>query len=226
MESNLQQTRVDLNWLDTPPCVRSTRLRLCIALGVASSIILVALLTVEVNLNIDAVKSAATQDRQLTVDIRRSEPDRSRGIKADERTQALQADDEQLLKESERIAAADSRPREVSEGATEPPVGSVAPTNWNTIKERAARQIIDDHWRKEHLRASLWRQTRSVMFQADGDAGARNEEAPLMANLDFREPAGVLGLGFTIGSCFVGIPLAGIPVEERRTAITLFYCRE
>ena len=231
MEPKLQQTQVDLNWLDTPPHARSTRLRLCIALGMATSIILVALLTVEVNLGIDAVNSVVSQERLMTVDIRRSGFGRSRDVKTDEQTRALQIgdeqwlDDERLLKESEQVDAAKSR-REVSERAAEPPVGSVATTNWNALKERAAREIVDDHWRKEHFRASMWRQTRSVMFRADSDAGASNERVPVMANLDFREPAGVLGLGFTFGSCFVGIPLAGIPVEARSTAITLFYCRE
>ena len=225
MESNLQQPRVDLNWLNSAPCVRSTRLRLCIALGLATSFFLVVLLTFEVDLKIDALKLAVTQER-LIVDIRRSEAAYSRDVSTDERTQALQSDDEPSLKESERVDAAQPLRREVTEGAAQPPVGSVAGTNWNTLTERAAREIVDDHWRKEQLRASMWRQTHSVMFRPDSDAGVTNEEVPLMANLDFREPAGVLGLGFTIGSCFVGIPLAGIPVEERSAAITLFYCRE
>lgn len=226
METNLQQTRVDLNWLDTPPCFRSTRLPLCIALGVATSTILVVLLTFEVNLNSDPVKSTVSRETLLTVDIRSSEAGESRDVKRDGEAQAPPADDEQPLSESERVDAAQARSREASEGATEPPAGSVATTDWNTLKEHAVKETVDGHWRKEHFRASMWRQTRSVMFRAASDAGAAGEEVPLMADLDFREPAGVLGLGFTIGSCFVGIPLAGIPVEDRSAAITLFYCRE
>lgn len=225
MESNLQQPRVDLNWLNTAPSVRSTTLRLWIALGLATSFFLVALLTLEVDLKIDAVKLAVTQERLSIVDIRRSDAAHSRDANTGERTQAPGAGAEPLSKAPESVDAAQPR-REVSEGATQPPVGSAARTDWKTLRERAAREIVDDHWRKEQLRASMWRQTHSVMFQPRSDGGITREEVPLMANLDFRDPAGVLGLGFTIGSCFVGIPLAGIPVEERSTAITLFYCRE
>ena len=46
----------------------------------------------------------------------------------------------------------------------------------------------------------------------------------IIADREFRVPVGVLGIGITIGSCFIGIPLAGIPVENRTVGPTLTYC--
>jgi hypothetical protein len=62
------------------------------------------------------------------------------------------------------------------------------------------------------------------MFQPDDDFKV-NELVPILADFNFREPVGILGLGFTIGSCFIGIPLLGVPVEERSVGITLVICR-
>ena len=62
------------------------------------------------------------------------------------------------------------------------------------------------------------------MFESQNEF-AVIEEGQIMANLDFIEPVGVVGVGFTLGSCFVGIPLVGVPVEERTVAIRLWYCR-
>ena len=224
MESNLRHAEVDLIWLDAPPCVRSTRARLRISLGLATSITLVALLAFEVNLKVEPVKSTARREMLLSVNIRSSEPGQRLDAKPGGTAQAPRAADQRSSKEPERVDA--SRPRSRAAADADPGDESVSSTDWHALRQRVAEETVDDHWRKERLRASLWRQTRSVMFHADSHAGAGSEAQPLIADLDFRKPAGVLGLGFTFGSCFVGIPLAGIPVEERSTAITLFYCRE
>ena len=226
MELGLQQTRVDLIWLDTPPFSRSTRLRLFISMGTATSAILVALLTFDVELNLELMKSTGSQERRLTVEIRRSELARNPDIETGGRVKAQPAGDEHALNESERPATVEPRARLLPGGTAGPPLGTSPATDWNALQERIARETVDDHWRREHARASMWRQTRSVMFKPVDDAGVVREEEPLLANLNFREPAGVLGVGLTFGSCFIGIPIAGIPVEERSTAITLFYCRE
>ena len=225
MEANFRQTGVDLIWLDATQRVRAARARLWISLGVATSITLLALPALDVNLQIDTLKSTASPERLLTIDIESSEPDRRIDARPGSHTQPLRAADKQSSGEQERIGT--SRPRSpATDGADDPTGESVPSTDWHALGRRIAEETVDDHWRKEELRASLWRQTGSVMFHAGSDSGAVSDIQPLMADLDFREPAGVLGLGFTFGSCFVGIPLAGIPVEERSTAITLFYCRE
>jgi hypothetical protein len=50
------------------------------------------------------------------------------------------------------------------------------------------------------------------------------EEEPVISDLRFIPRIHVVGLGVTIGSCFIGIPLAGVPVEQRTVAISLFVC--
>ena len=47
-----------------------------------------------------------------------------------------------------------------------------------------------------------------------------------MAESKFRVPLGVLGIGLTIGGCFFGVPLAGIPVERRTAGPTVIYCAD
>ena len=63
------------------------------------------------------------------------------------------------------------------------------------------------------------------MFASEGGS-VLVEETPVLEDLQLSVPAGVLGIGFTIGSCFIGVPLAGLPVEERSAAITVSYCRD
>lgn len=62
------------------------------------------------------------------------------------------------------------------------------------------------------------------MFESQNKLGVI-DEVQIMADLKFKEAVGVLGVGLTVGSCFVGIPLIGIPVEERSVAVRLWYCR-
>jgi hypothetical protein len=96
-------------------------------------------------------------------------------------------------------------------------------TDWHAIAKSAARASVDDFFRNEESRASLWRQTRSIMFRAASDFVVREEE-PAIPDFRFTPEIHVLGLGLTIGSCFIGIPIAGVPVEQRTVAINLFVC--
>lgn len=53
------------------------------------------------------------------------------------------------------------------------------------------------------------------------------EEPPtIIDDVKFRVPVGVLGVGVTIGGCFIGIPLAGIAVEERTVGVSIIYCKD
>lgn len=224
MESRLPEFPGGLMWLDAPPYVRSTRLRLFTAMGVAS-IGVAALLTLDVELNNDPGTSTAGRERPLSVDIR-SQVEQTSGSKTVRRATAPRVVGEQPLMDAERGGIAAPRRREAQGAPAEPPVLTVPARDWNNVAERIAEETVDVYFRKENARASMWRQTHSVMFQPEGEMRTVDEGEPLLANLTFREPAGVLGLGFTVGSCFIGLPLAGIPVEERSTAITLIYCRE
>lgn len=73
--------------------------------------------------------------------------------------------------------------------------------NWHSIADEAAKAIVDEYFRQEETR-----------------------EEPILADIRFKPRVHVLGLGVTIGSCFIGIPIAGVPVEQRSVAIPLFVC--
>jgi len=97
--------------------------------------------------------------------------------------------------------------------------------DWHSIAEEAAKAIADEYFRQEETRATMWRQSRSIMFEPTGDMVLKQEE-PILADIRFRPRVHILGLGVTIGSCFIGIPIAGVPVEQRSVAITLFVCAQ
>lgn len=63
------------------------------------------------------------------------------------------------------------------------------------------------------------------MFKGTGEFAIR-EPPTVIADREFRVPLGVLGIELTIGGCFFGIPLAGIPVEERTVGPTVIFCRD
>lgn len=104
------------------------------------------------------------------------------------------------------------------------PAGPGAGRDWHALAAASARKIIEEDYRREDIRESMWRQTRSTMFEGEGTVVAF-AESPVLEDLPFHQAAGVLGLGVTLGSCFFGVPLAGIPVEERTVAITVLYCK-
>jgi len=61
------------------------------------------------------------------------------------------------------------------------------------------------------------------MFQPEIEPALR-ELDPILPNFRFKPQVYVAGLGITIGSCFVGIPIIGVPIEQRTVAISLFVC--
>jgi len=91
------------------------------------------------------------------------------------------------------------------------------------IAADAVRSVISDVDRDESLRAGMWRQSGSLMFRPSGQPVADVDE-PVLEDFRFRPKVHVAGLGVTIGSCFIGVPLVGVPVEDRTVAITLFVC--
>lgn len=77
--------------------------------------------------------------------------------------------------------------------------------------------------KREENRASMWRKTHSLMFQSTGGIAPKQQE-PIIPDFQFKPQVHVVGLGVTIGSCFIGLPIVGVPVEERTVAIRLFVC--
>ena len=94
-----------------------------------------------------------------------------------------------------------------------------------TIGHSVAREAVAARFEQEDVRERMWRQTASVMFADTGEFDFEEPET-IIAAQKFRVPVGVLGIGLTIGGCFFGIPLAGIPVEERSAGPTVIYCAE
>lgn len=97
--------------------------------------------------------------------------------------------------------------------------------DWNKAIAESVTALESEKREHEEVRKSMWRQTRSVMFQPT-DEFVPNDQEPLLADLRFKPELHVVGLGFKIGSCFIGLPLIGVPVEERSAAIRIFVCAD
>lgn len=84
-------------------------------------------------------------------------------------------------------------------------------------------EAVDLYFKQQDARAAMWRRTDSVMHQPTSVFRPRESE-PLLPDFRFKPGVDVVGLGFKLGSCFFGVPLAGIPVEERTAEITVIVC--
>lgn len=97
----------------------------------------------------------------------------------------------------------------------QPFVSLPATKDWNGISLDAARQSIDSYFREQDALAARWQLDRSVMFRPDDGYDEFTAEPATFRDLPFRAPVGVAGIGITIGRCFIGLPLLGVPVEQR-----------
>lgn len=180
-------------------------------MGVAS-ILLAVLLAVEVDLRMSMAVTPASPLPELTVDLRNRPPVQIHG-----------PDHGAPVIELEPIAI------EVTErvGEIVPAVEStIEPEpvrDWQAVIAVSAKEAVSEYYRQEDIRAAMWQQSYSTMFKGE-DVFDSLVATPILDDFQFREPVGVLGVGLTIGSCFFGVPLAGIPVEERTVAITILYC--
>ena len=98
-------------------------------------------------------------------------------------------------------------------------------SDWYAIGEQVAKSTVRDYFEQKDYRAALWRRSPTVMFDP-GEERVFQAEDPVIADFRFVPEIHVLGLGITIGSCFIGLPFAGVPVDQRSTLITLFVCAE
>jgi len=183
-------------------------------MGVAT-ILLCAVLTVQVDLRMSTATDSRSSRPELQVDLRRRAPGRTPPPANQPPIVELEPVDVAITQRTGSLIS-------IEEPAIEPE-SDPAP-DWRALTSDYAREFVADQFRREEIRAAMWQRSHSAMFQRD-EHFAMLVETPILEDLDFREPAGVLGLGITIGSCFIGIPLAGIPVEERSVAITVFYCK-
>jgi hypothetical protein len=154
----------------------------------------------------------------LTVHIRKSEPKKDSNHTTANKSVRLpppeQKAPDSIAEVQQELPPVDS-PRQAVELQPE--------KDWHAIAKEVVRTIDATNSRQEESRAYMWQRSRSIMFEPADDI-VLNDEAPLLSDIRFIRRSRVLGLGFNFGSCFFGIPIAGVPVEDRSVAITLFVC--
>ncbi len=206
----------------TAATVRPTRNRLLTAMGLSACV--VALLIASFGLLLDLLVSVSRTDGErsepLTVRIKKDEIEKEPDLAADnkERPTVPRAQDVP----AERFEV---QPETTPNGPPEPPAESQPPRDWRAMTNQVAKSTVNEHFRQEEAREALWRESRSVMFEPSNEMVLKSE-APVLADFQFRPQIHVLGVGMTIGSCFFGIPIAGVPVEQRNVAVTLFVCAD
>ena len=95
--------------------------------------------------------------------------------------------------------------------------------DWQNMIVQTVASFGKEKREREQIRAPMWRRTHSIMFQSAGDFVPTQQE-PIIPNFKFKPQVRVAGFGVTIGSCFIGLPIVGVPVEERTVGIRLFVC--
>lgn len=200
--------------------IRPTRQRLQRALGLAACIVSVLLVLAGMLLDVAKKSSPAhiEESYYLTVQVRPRMPEPT----------PEHEPSEQIVRSAPHAQPAAARPekplREFSAAASpEVPAETPAAVDWHALTAATTKTNVDEFLRSEKSRATMLRQSHSVMFLAE-KAPDLTVDDPLLADLRFIPRVHVLGLGITLGSCFIGIPIAGVPVEQRTVAITLFVC--
>ena len=108
---------------------------------------------------------------------------------------------------------------------TESPPDVQPVTDWREMITETVATIGKENLRHEALRSSMWQKTHSTLFQPASKIVLK-EPGPIIPDFHFKPQVHVAGIGFTIGSCFIGLPLVGVPVEDRTVAIRLFVCAQ
>ncbi len=112
---------------------------------------------------------------------------------------------------------------EVPPESPEKPTENESPIDWQASITEAAAAVSNERMQSQDARAELFRQNYSMMFQP-AETWAVSEKDPVVDEFRFKPEIHVGGIGVTIGSCFIGLPLVGVPVEDRQVAITLWVC--
>jgi hypothetical protein len=200
--------------------MRPTRDRLLIAMGVSTCSI--ALLLAVLGSLVDfaaGVSIPRIEDNDLlTVHVRKRERESNPNVTTGNGAVRSLPQEQTISSESAELPQQFASVHAPESPADLPPV-----KDWRAMADEAAQASVDEYVRQEESRASMWRQTRSIMFQPANDTVVKDIE-PLLADIPFKRRSRVIGLGINIGSCFIGIPIAGVPVEERSIGITIFLC--
>lgn len=206
--------------MDSRTSVRPTRQRLLTAMGIATCAIAVLLAMLEslVGFGVNISKPGIEHEDPLTVNIIKGEgnktPESTPGNKAVRSLTREQVISPEFAELQQEFATVDS---------PEPPGEPQPVKDWRTIADEAAKASVAEYFRQEETRDSMWQRSRSIMFQPANDIAVMDKE-PVLSDVRFKRRSRVMGLGINIGSCFIGIPVAGVPVDDRSGAITVFVC--
>lgn len=206
--------------------IRPTRHRLLCALGIATVSVaaLLGVLVLHVDLDTCLFKPCFEQRERLSVYVENHDVDEGSDLRTGSVTGQPSPQDEPIESQPEPANVLPAQRQEVPVTSAKLVTVGKPVKDWNLLAARTARDKIGERLKREDARAAMWRQTRSVMFKPDKRFEVTEEE-PLLANIRFRRPAGVLGLGITIGECFIGLPIAGVPLDKRSTSgLTLVVC--
>lgn len=155
---------------------------------------------------------------ELAVSIRHDEADPDHALESSDETDVPRAQE----KEPETETAVSRSGRSLETPAASPAIER--PTvDWRKSIDESVVAIGNENRARTDSRASMWRQTHSIVFQPTDEFVPREQE-PVLPDVRFKPEIHVIGLGVTIGSCFIGLPLVGVPVEERTVAVRLFVC--
>ena len=206
--------------IDYSTPVRPTRHRLLTAMGISTCFVavLLALLGALIDFAASISKPSIEHGEPLTIYIRNNGGEPNSGFTTG--NQVVRSLPQEQVVSTE---FAEFQQEVGSVDSPEPPADSQPARDWHEIADQAAKASIDENFRQEESRASMWRQSRSIMFQPANDIVVKDIE-PILSNIRFKRRSRVIGLGINIGSCFIGIPIAGVPVEDRSVGITVFVC--
>ena len=127
------------------------------------------------------------------------------------------------VRETETTAERVPAPQEPPPSEPNDPIPTEKPSiDWAGAINETVGALAIRKTEREDARQTMWRQTHSVMFRQSNEFVPKEQQP--VADLHFKPELHVVGLGFKIGSCFVGVPLVGVPVEERTVGIRLFVC--
>jgi hypothetical protein len=200
--------------------IRPTRNRLLTATAFSTCFVtlLLASLGLFVDFELNISQPGFERGDALIVHIRKDNPKKNSELTAFEKSARS------FPREQEAADVIAEVQRELpSVDTPEPAIESQPEKDWHAIAKEVAKASIARNIRQEESRASMWRQSRSNMFQPADDIQMLDEE-PLLSNIRFIQRSRVFGLGFNFGSCFFGIPIAGVPVEDRSIGPTIFVC--
>ena len=189
---------------------------MAVAAGLMS--VVIVLLEVFLDFEVSAAKRTYTEGQGLTVHLRQKDADSDPERVSGEQTDDIQV--REIISVAE-ISTAPDDPTPAIAPASRPDERSAI--DWRKMITESVAAIGDERVGQEASRSSMWRQSHSIMFQPEREPALR-ELDPILPNFRFKPQVYVAGLGITIGSCFVGIPIIGVPVEQRTVAISLFVC--